>query len=291
MSITHRFDTTERHHYLVEHYYSFKLKPRLLYAGILSKNEGWREDEHSHEFIELMLVSDGKGSINLENGTSREIKKGDIIIYNAGVLHSEHSDAEEPLEIMFIAIDKVNINGLPVNNILPPEYDFIYETCDMYKIFDNYFSLILEEANKKKQFYVEIVQNATRTLLMYVFRLLNQRSEADEILKRSDALHIAINFIEQHFLEDINLDAVAEACFINRFYLAHLFKTHKNISVGKYIINKRINEAKRLLYFTDKSISDIAENSGFHDFSYFCRAFKKEVGLTPLQYRKQVKDI
>lgn len=286
-----RYDTNDRQHYLVEHYYSFKLKPRLLYVGTLNKNEKWGEDPHSHEFAELLFVVDGKGIIKINENESREVKKGDIVIYNAGVIHAEHSSKKDPLEIVFIGIDKVNINDLPINHLLPPEYDFIYETGDMYDIFMQYFKLLLLESDEKEQFHIEIVQNATRTLIMYLFRLLNRKSASGELLRSNDSLNVAVNYIEQHFLEDINLDTVANACYINKFYLAHLFKTHKNMSVGKYIFNKRINEAKRLLYFTDMSISDVAGASGFNDFSYFCRAFKKACDTTPLQFRKQVKDL
>ena len=286
-----RFDTGDRQHYLVEHYYSFKLKPRLLYVGTLNKNEKWGEDPHSHDFTELLFVLDGRGTIEIVDGETREVKKGDMVIYNADVIHSEQSSKEDPLEIVFIGIDRININDLPANHMLPPEYDFIYETGDMYDIFKQYFKLLLVESDRKEQFHTEIVQNATRTLVMYLFRLLNRKSESGELLRSNDSLNVAVNYIEQHFLEDINLDSVANACYINKFYLAHLFKTHKNTSVGKYIFNKRINEAKRLLYFTDISISGVARECGFNDFSYFCRAFKKACDKTPLQYRKQVKDM
>ncbi|MEE1198283.1 MAG: helix-turn-helix transcriptional regulator [Acutalibacteraceae bacterium] len=57
----------------------------------------------------------------------------------------------------------------------------------------------------------------------------------------------------------------------------------------QFILKIRIERAKELLDFTDKSIADIAESSGFQDQNYFARIFKKQVGLSPTQYRKSEK--
>ena len=61
------------------------------------------------------------------------------------------------------------------------------------------------------------------------------------------------------------------------------------MTIGKYIFNKRMDDAKHMLSYTDDSVLSIAEQAGFHDLSYFCRAFKKANNMTPLQYRKSQK--
>ena len=86
---------------------------------------------------------------------------------------------------------------------------------------------------------------------------------------------------------EITLDTIAEACFTNKYYLSHLFTRAQGVSVGKYILDKRIKEAKRQLENKDLTVAQIAADVGFNDSSYFCRVFKKETGLTPLAYRKR----
>lgn len=285
MKVLHRYNTQERQHYLLEQHYSFNLKPRLLYSGFLNTNEDWQENEHSHDFTEILFILKGHGTVYV-NDEEREITGGDIIIYNAHARHYEVSDAQNPLEAQFIAFDKLEITDLLPNCLLPPHYDFLYHTGDMYEIFRNYFQTITDETSGKEQFFIEIAQNASRTLVMYLFRLINRVRGTSDILEKSKALTAALRYINEHFTEDINLALIAEKCFVNKYHLAHLFSKYQNITVGKYLFNKRMEEAKRLLLFSAFTVADVAQNAGFSDSSYFCRVFKKETGLTPRQFRK-----
>ncbi|MBQ7932909.1 MAG: helix-turn-helix domain-containing protein [Clostridia bacterium] len=87
--------------------------------------------------------------------------------------------------------------------------------------------------------------------------------------------------------------SVAELCrkfYISRQVLYALFRDEFGDTVGNYILNKRLTEAKRLLKETGSPISDIARTVGFADYSYFIRLFRKHIGMTPLQYRKNSGD-
>lgn len=86
MEVMHRYNSEERQHFLLEKHYSFKLKPRLLYVGLLDKHGGWREVPHDHKFLEIIFVTDGKGTVAIEDKVF-EVKRGDLLIYNADVMH------------------------------------------------------------------------------------------------------------------------------------------------------------------------------------------------------------
>ena len=157
----------------------------------------------------------------------------------------------------------------------------------MYDIFYKYFTTLVSEFDKKERFYTEIAQNVSRTLLMYMFRLINQTENAASLLESGKTMETALRFIDENFRREITLDELSEKCFTNKYYLSHLFTRSQGISVGKYILNKRIKEAKRQLENKDRSVAEIANDIGFNDPSYFCRVFKKETGITPLAYRKR----
>ena len=288
MKIVHRYDSQERQHYLLEQTYTFRLKPRLLYAGALSKQEQWCEIPHSHEFVEILFITDGKGTLTIE-GEQRTIGQGDLIIYNANILHAEYSSASQPLEARFVAFDKLEVTNLNANCLIPPQYDCVYFSDDMYDTFQQYFDVIIGELSGKEQFYSDIAQNTLQVLLMQLFRLLNRTQETHELLKHNETLLKALEYIDDHYLENISLDTIAAQCFVTKYYLSHLFSKYQQTSVMKYIINKRINNAKELLAYTDEPILSISDQSGFHDLSYFCRMFKKATQMTPLQYRKSRK--
>ena len=64
-----------------------------------------------------------------------------------------------------------------------------------------------------------------------------------------------------------------------------MFKEHTGISPNEYVIAQRISAACRLLTHTDKSVSSVAAEVGYHDQYYFSRIFRKKVGVPPLKYR------
>lgn len=285
MEITHRINSNERQHYLLEKHYSFKLKPQLIYVGSLDKQGGWREESHSHDFLELIFIVDGSGTVTLGEYDEYDIGRGDIIIYNAGVPHYEKSSAYDPMEARFIAFDKLEITDLPPNWLLPPEYSQIYHTGDMYDTFLKYFAALIDETERKDRLYIEISQNMSRTLLMYLFRLIQRTKKTASLFESGKMLESVVGYIETHYKENITLEDISRSCNINKYYLSHIFSKAYGESIGRYIKQFRLNKACDMLENTKLSVSEIAESIGVTDISYFCRVFKKEKGMTPLAYR------
>lgn len=88
---------------------------------------------------------------------------------------------------------------------------------------------------------------------------------------------------------DFSVSECAEFCNMSKAHFTRVFKKTVGDTPIQFILKIRIERAKELLDFTDKSIADIAESSGFQDQNYFARIFKKLVGLSPTQYRKSEK--
>ncbi len=93
-------------------------------------------------------------------------------------------------------------------------------------------------------------------------------------------------YILSHIHERITTGQLAAAVGRNRSYLCSQFKEATGLSVGDYITQIKMDEAKRLLRVTDKPLHAIAEHLGYATQSYFQNLFKKTVGTTPLEYRK-----
>lgn len=94
-------------------------------------------------------------------------------------------------------------------------------------------------------------------------------------------------YLDAHYAEKLTLDALAERFYINKFYLARVFKEQFGASINGYLLQLRITHAKRLLRFTDWPIERIGQECGMSDANYFSRAFKKIEGITPGQFRRQ----
>lgn len=91
--------------------------------------------------------------------------------------------------------------------------------------------------------------------------------------------------IEQDLLRNFSLRELGEQVHLNPYYLAHRFKAVTGYSVKKYQLRCRIAAARTLLETTELRVTEICERVGFPDVSALSRYFRREVGLTPTQYR------
>ena len=96
----------------------------------------------------------------------------------------------------------------------------------------------------------------------------------------------AIRFIHDHHHEKITTREIASHVGLSPEYFSAKFKRETGITVSAYIAEKRIEEAKALLRFSDYSIGEIAAQLAYSSQSYFQTAFRRETGLTPQQYRQ-----
>ncbi|QHI70390.1 helix-turn-helix domain-containing protein [Tichowtungia aerotolerans] len=94
-------------------------------------------------------------------------------------------------------------------------------------------------------------------------------------------------YIHQHLDEPFTLDDLARHCAFSVSHLRTQFKNAMGISLGHYVHSVRINHAIKLLLRTRLTVSEIAYQSGFSSPAIFCRAFKKEIGISPLKFRKK----
>jgi AraC-like DNA-binding protein len=95
-----------------------------------------------------------------------------------------------------------------------------------------------------------------------------------------------VDFIDQHFREDLSADAVAEAIGVSYSYMRRLCKEQLHTNFHDYLNTKRIDEAKRLLSATNRTMKDIATTVGYNNDQSFARFFKKYEGITPGDYRR-----
>lgn len=101
----------------------------------------------------------------------------------------------------------------------------------------------------------------------------------------SPMLRLARDYILRHISESITTEALSRECGMNRTYLCKLFAEETGMTVGQYVTHTKMEEAKRLMRITRKSIAEIAEYLGYSSQSHFQRVFKKYTGMTPGTYR------
>ncbi|MBN2853053.1 MAG: helix-turn-helix domain-containing protein [Clostridia bacterium] len=105
----------------------------------------------------------------------------------------------------------------------------------------------------------------------------------------SSDIYECIQYISRNTNRSLSVSDIAAHVNKNRSYLSTKFKAETRINISEFIMNRKLEEARNLLSFTDKSISDISYYFCFSSQSYFQNMFKKKYGITPNDYRNQSK--
>ena len=149
------------------------------------------------------------------------------------------------------------------------------------KIIGLYDSILIElHGSGKKNLHL------LRAMLYEVLMLLQKASPSEEnVTFENDRVTRFRQLVDEHYLTESGVEFYADKLAVTSNYLNRLVKQNLGQSTKQYIQNRRIDEAKRLLRYTELSVADIAEQLNFETASYFVRAFSKVTKTTPLQYR------
>lgn len=130
----------------------------------------------------------------------------------------------------------------------------------------------------------KFVEDTSRSIQAFYFDVPD---ESPDPAGRSSDVQLAklIDYIEKHLAQPITLDDLVEQVHFNKSYLVERFKSIWGVPPMKYVNWLRVDRAKELLVTTDKSVTDIAQETGFQSIHYFSRYFKEKEQMTPQSYR------
>lgn len=102
----------------------------------------------------------------------------------------------------------------------------------------------------------------------------------------NDKFFEMLRFIDENYADTLFLKELCNDFYINMSYCCELFKKHKNMTFSQYLTDVRINKACDLLKYHKVTVSEACEMVGYKDYFYFNKVFKKKMGCTPSEYRK-----
>ncbi|MBP3814818.1 MAG: helix-turn-helix transcriptional regulator, partial [Butyrivibrio sp.] len=118
-----------------------------------------------------------------------------------------------------------------------------------------------------------------------------QTACSDVVSKReersNDIIRTAMEYINDNYSKEISLDEVSRQVNISPYYFSKIFKEESGLNFIEYLTNVRIDKAKELLSGTDMSIKEVCATCGYTDPNYFSRSFKKNVGVTPTEFKER----
>lgn len=229
------------------------------------------------------------------NNKKYETSKGTIIIIPAGMNY--YFDYKEKLNIISINFDytqsksyieaksPVSSKHFNKNDITEkPNFDN-YEFLNKPIIIENMWYLfskietILNEYKYKKQFYKEVSSSCFKNVLLEIIRSYLWKDNT------YDAINIVLDYIHDHYNEEIDNSTLSNLVNYHSYHLNRLMKTTTGTTIHQYIINYRLEIAKRYLQETELSINEVAELCGYKNLCNFSFDFKKRHGVSPSTYR------
>lgn len=180
--------------------------------------------------------------------------------------------------------------GLLSSNIIAKSlFDEISQIAK--KQYDVILNIVINEEknqiNKYKQIYNQMceITSVTSSTKGYYYLYSNNNNKVDEGIKLIETIR---NYVYEHTSEDISLRKISEVIHYNESYLSRLFKQLTGKNYKDLVTEIKINKSINLLTKTDMMAKDIAKAVGFESTSHFQYFFKKNKGVTPLEFRRNI---
>ncbi|WP_230156136.1 AraC family transcriptional regulator [Peribacillus sp. Bi96] len=251
---------------------------------------------HFHDRYEIIYVYDGEGIFFIDN-VFHNIKKGDLIIIPGNTIHHTIHDKDNPVTCTVIFFNPLLIH----NNSLGESFSYhqLFEKSQKAKYYK--YSMQFNQQKVLESHFEDMNRESTDAEFGFKHAILLQLHMVLHYLNRMVFpykcefaspnwgplwMKDILSYIENNFTNGLSLVELANKANVSTAHFSRVFKQMIGLNVSDYIVQKKIIMAKELLLHTDENISVIAERSGFQSMPHFHHTFKKHLGSTPGDYRK-----
>lgn len=243
--------------------------------------QSYREVDH----YTILIAIDGQGHLYVEDAEC-DIKRESCWVIQPGQIHWIRSDRHvlEYFRMTFRMLHLTSMQSCESTEPFPWTGELACTPFSKLVELVNEIFRQREEADGLQRFY-----NHVRFEELMRF-LLQQNASAMPALDPRKAVERSIEYVQQHYQEQLTVDQLAAKAQVPRWRYTQLFKEVTGQIPLDYINGLRMNRAKQLLLMTGDRIHEIAQNVGFTSEYYFNRRFKQSVGLAPGKYRNIHRD-
>ncbi len=251
--------------------------------------------DHSHSYYEVYFFLNGDVTYDVE-GKQYTLQYGDYLLIPPEVKHHPifHSTGKTYQRIvLWISRNyyetmcswsedfSYSFRYVSENNHYHFRRDFVTFQNIQGRLLD-----LLEEIHGNKAFH-----KLNSELQIHSFMLLLNRITYDMLHQvpavYENVLYLNLcDYINNHLEENLSLDHLASFFYASKYHISHVFKDNMGISLHQYILKKRLQASKNGI-LSGIPFGDLYHQYGFSDYTSFYRAFKKEFGLSPKEFREQ----
>lgn len=271
--------------------------PGLMVEHVIREGEYTMDARHMHSEYEIYYLLEGERYYFIESETIR-VKSGTLLFIAREKIHmTSNVSGKTYYNRMLIELKEEWLRPFFKELRVVPIEKFFgnYRAIDLDEegrvLVENIIRTIVEEAKERRLGYEQMVRARLTELFLYAIRCSRITPETDiaeenPLSAKCSKVNEVAEYIRDNCHENISLQTLSERFFVSKCYLSRIFKEVTSFTVNEYLTVQRIKRGRKLLETTDYSITQVSEMAGFESVTYFEKVFKKQMGQTPLRYRK-----
>lgn len=233
---------------------------------------------------QIIYIASGKGQFFF-GGEEQIIPAGNMIIFRPKEEQRYYYYGEDHTEVYWVHFTGSNVKNILRSYGIADDIRVIHTGTSLE--FKNIFLKMIQELKMEKDNYEE----AALLQLKYLFILLNRLLNAKPRNKNAglmEEMNVAVKYFHQNYNKPLSIEEYAVTHNMSVSWFIRNFKEYSGSTPAQYLLSLRISNAQTLLESTDYSVSEISEIVGYENALYFSRIFKKQNGVSPQQYRKNL---
>lgn len=249
-----------------------------LYIGHFIYETGYTLSRDSYDSFLIMYIQKGQMSVTLSSETY-VAREGNFILLDC--YHPHAYATETGCEALWCHFDGVLAGAW--FRMITGQLGNVFQLADSYPALSKLTALyrqFAESAPVREPLFSKYLSDILTAFLLY-------SPSAVRTPERDGSMEETITYINEHFAEDLPVEKLAAIAALSPYHFIRSFRKETGFTPHEYLVNIRLNTAKYLLKNSGLSIKDICFRTGFSSESVFCSAFKKKLGLTPLEYRHE----
>lgn len=252
---------------------------------------GYKTIPHSHNHISIIYAISGEGHF-IKNGIEYLMSSDTVLIIDKNQEHQMIDSPNQPMVVYVVRISKdiANSHRKLIDPLMIDEAPIIIPHYYAFQL-RRLLRQMLHEQNNRQEKYELALQQYLVFFILFLYRLRRRKKSSTDSLDTKNSLNrvsAVLSLVEQNYFESYCLSDVAQLARLSQRQFTNLCQKNTGMSFFGYITNIRITKAKELMEKTNLSITAIAFEVGYEEFTTFYRAFKKRYKCSPNTYRKQL---
>ncbi|MBR2635377.1 MAG: helix-turn-helix domain-containing protein [Clostridia bacterium] len=250
--------------------------------------------EHPHiDWFELTIVTEGKGLIYTD-GSEVLVEKGDIYVSFPGDFHKIVSSETEALKYDFFSFKTDDeefygeLNRLVSERKMPDKR--LIESPEITYFVSSAIAEFYENSRYRERMLCHLFEEIIICLLRECSEGGTRELFRNSVLSTEELCYQMMHYVDTHLYSMTSLEEIAKELGYRYSYLSHVFKTTTGNTVTAYYQARRLTAAKLLIKEGGINFSGIAQMLNYSSLYTFSKAFKKQFGISPREFKESVKD-